>query len=122
MSEKEYEEKVHLVYAGLQVYQDLAVATAIYGEGESIIYPTLGLASEMGEVAGKVKKVLRDNNGEFSDEKRIEIADELGDVLWYAAALARDLKIPLADIAERNLAKLKDRQARGVIQGSGDKR
>lgn len=103
-------------------YQEEAVATAIYGDGDAIIYPALGLVNEAGEVAGKVKKVLRDNDGIFNDEQNTKIADEIGDVLWYMAALARDLGWSLDAIATRNILKLKDRKARGVIQGSGDTR
>jgi len=76
----------------------------------------------MGEVLGKIKKVLRDKNGEFTPETNQAIGDEIGDVLWYMAALARDLNLSLEDIADRNIAKLLDRRARNVIQGSGDNR
>lgn len=103
-------------------YQKKAISTAVYGEGNSITYPTLGLTGEAGEVADKVKKVLRDNNGEFSDEKKLEIAKEIGDVLWYCAALARDLGYDLETIAEMNIDKLFSRRDRGVISGSGDNR
>lgn len=105
-----------------QEYQDKAVATAIYGNGSKIIYPALGLGNEAGEVQGKVKKVLRDNEGIFTPELATKIGDEIGDVLWYMAALARDLGLSLEDIANNNLKKLADRQARNVIQGSGDNR
>ena len=103
-------------------YQSQAVETAIYGAGSTIIYPALGLANEAGEVLGKIKKVLRDKEGVFDQESSKAIGDELGDVLWYIAALARDLDISLEDIADKNIAKLKDRRARNVIQGSGDNR
>lgn len=104
-------------------YQDKAVKTAIYGSGSTIIYPALGLANEAGEVLGKIKKVLRDKEGDFSaQETKIAIADEIGDVLWYIAALSRDIDVPLETIAQRNIEKLLDRQARKVIQGSGDNR
>lgn len=103
-------------------YQEDAVKTAIYNPKYSIVYPALGLANEAGEVLGKIKKVLRDNDGNFNDEQKGKIADELGDVLWYIAATARDLDISLDDIAEGNIAKLKDRQERNVLGGSGDKR
>lgn len=106
----------------LDTYQQDATRTAIYGAGNKIIYPALGLANEAGEVLGKIKKVLRDNNGDFTLEHRVEISKELGDVLWYCAALSNDLGISLDVIAFNNLAKLKDRQTRGVIQGSGDNR
>lgn len=103
-------------------YQDKAVETAIYGAGNKIIYPALGLANEAGEVLGKIKKVLRDKEGVFTEETNKAIGDEIGDVLWYIAALARDLDISLEDVADRNIQKLLDRRARNVIQGSGDNR
>ena len=103
-------------------YQDKAVTTAIYGAGNVVIYPALGLANEAGEVLGKIKKVLRDKNGEFTEETNKAIGDEIGDVLWYMAALCRDLNIQLDDVAENNIYKLLDRQSRNVIQGSGDNR
>lgn len=106
----------------LSEYQKKAVETAIYGEGSKITYPTLGLAGEAGEVADKVKKVLRDNQGAFTDEKNLEIAKELGDVLWYCAALARDLGYDLSIIAQMNISKLQSRKERGKIQGEGDNR
>ncbi len=103
-------------------YEKKALETAVYGAGNEIIYPALGLANEAGEVLGKIKKVLRDNNGEFSGDKKKQIADEVGDVLWYIAAMANDLGISMEEIALSNLVKLKDRQERNVIQGSGDNR
>ena len=103
-------------------YQDEAVRTAIYGVGSKIIYPALGLANEAGEVLGKIKKVLRDKEGVFTEETNLEIGKEIGDVLWYIAALARDLNLDLDVIAESNIIKLRDRQTRNVIQGSGDNR
>ena len=106
----------------LNEYQNKAIETAIYGVGNAIIYPTLGLAGEAGEVADKVKKVLRDSNGQFSDEKKKEIAYELGDCLWYCAALARDLGYTLDEIAYGNIHKLNSRKERNVISGSGDNR
>ena len=103
-------------------YQVKAVETAIYGTGSTIIYPALGLANEAGEVLGKIKKVLRDKDGIFTGETNQAIGDEIGDVLWYMAALARDLGLSLDDIANKNIQKLMDRKARNVIQGSGDNR
>ena len=98
-------------------YQDMASETAVYKTEHSVIYPALGLAAEAGEVANKVKKILRDGN--FNREA---IADEVGDCLWYIAALCRDLNVDMKDLAKNNLRKLHDRKLRGVIQGSGDKR
>lgn len=103
-------------------YQKMALETAIYPKEQKIIYPTLGLTGEAGEVADKVKKVLRDNCGDFTDEKRKEIAKELGDVAWYLAVCANDLGYTLEEICQMNYDKLKSRQQRGVIHGSGDNR
>jgi len=101
-------------------YQDQASKTAIYKH--EVIYPALGLANEAGEVLGKIKKVLRDNDGDFTPEKREEIGEEIGDVLWYIAALSRDLDLCLNGLAQRNLNKLNSRLSRGVLGGSGDNR
>lgn len=106
----------------LNKYQEEAVKNKIYGYGSAIIYPALGLGNEAGEVQGKIKKVLRDNGGKFDKFNKIAIADELGDVLWYLAALAEDLGYTLDEIADLNIAKLTSRRERGVIQGSGDNR
>lgn len=107
-------------------YQADTAATAIYDW--KIIYPALGLANEAGEVLGKLKKMIRDDNsrldgpGSMTDEQRHQIASELGDVLWYVAALARDMNMSLNEVANLNIHKLKDRATRGKIQGSGDDR
>ncbi len=101
----------------MQEYQRAASVTAIYKAEHQVIYPALGLAAEAGEVANKVKKILRD--GDFD---RYAIADEVGDCLWYIAALCRDLNVDMADLANNNLNKLYDRQRRGAISGNGDKR
>lgn len=106
----------------LNAYQRQATKTAIYGEGNKIGYPILGLVGEAGELANKYKKVLRDDGGVISEEKRRQLADELGDVLWYCAALANDLGENLGNIAAFNIMKLLDRQKRNVISGSGDNR
>jgi NTP pyrophosphatase (non-canonical NTP hydrolase) len=98
-------------------YQEQAAQTAIYKAEHAVIYPALGLAAEAGEVANKVKKILRD--GTFNREA---IADEVGDCLWYIAALCRDLNVNMADLAKNNLQKLEDRKRRGKIAGEGDKR
>jgi NTP pyrophosphatase (non-canonical NTP hydrolase) len=103
-------------------YQRKAKKTAIYPQNQTIIYPSLGLAGEVGEVCEKVKKVIRDHGGFFSPMYNEEIAKELGDVFWYLSALASDLGFNLDDIAKMNIDKLKDRQKRGKIQGSGDNR
>ncbi|MDE6367155.1 MAG: nucleoside triphosphate pyrophosphohydrolase family protein [Muribaculaceae bacterium] len=106
----------------LDEYQSAALKTAIYPSEMSIVYPTLGLTGEAGEVADKVKKTIRDNGGRFSDERRRQIALELGDVMWYAATLARDLGYSLDDIAAMNIDKIASRVERGVLHGAGDNR
>lgn len=110
----------------LNEYQDQAASTAIYRDktGTEVLYPALGLGGEAGEVLEKVKKLIRDGDGipNMSLETKRELAKELGDVLWYVAALAGDLDYSLDKIAEINLAKLFSRQERGVIGGSGDNR
>ena len=103
-------------------YQEAAVKTAIYGEQNKIFYPALGLAGEAGEVCNKVKKIFRDNNGQLTEEKREELAAEIGDVLWYCAALANDLGLSLDIIAGLNISKLNLRKQAGTIGGSGDNR
>ena len=98
-------------------YQQQAVETAIYPSTAQVTYPAMGLANAAGAVLGTVTKIIRD--GTFN---RDDIADELGDVLWYAAALARDLNTDLSAIAQRYLDKLASRKERGTLKGSGDKR
>ena len=106
----------------IQTYQDEALSTAIYGEGQKIIYPVLGINGEAGEIAEKIKKILRDKSGEFSDESKQEILKEIGDVLWYCNALCRDLGFTLEDAMILNIEKLKSRRERNMIHGSGDNR
>ncbi len=103
-------------------YQITSSATAVYPETNSIIYCTLGLCGETGEVAEKIKKVLRDNNGELDADSVTAIKLELGDVLWYIAQLATELGLSLDAIAKANIQKTQDRQKRGQLGGSGDNR
>ena len=104
-------------------YQEKSRKTALYPNvGDNYVYPTLGLAGEAGEVAEKIKKVIRDKSGVIDDETRGEIQKELGDALWYVSQIASELKISLDEVAEGNIQKLYDRMDRGVIQGSGDNR
>lgn len=105
------------------VYQSASAHTWTELEGmDAVYYLTMGLASEAGEVAGKVKKALRDHNGVIDQQRSLAIADELGDVLWYIARLADELGWDLNQVARNNIAKLADRKERGVIRGDGDKR
>ena len=111
-----------------QAYKTLAKSTA-----ENISYLSFGLVAEVGEVADKIAKAVRRgdiviNNNEIvsfrGDAFRltVDIADELGDVLWFVAMMARRLGFSLEEVMRRNLDKLADRQARGVIVGDGDSR
>ncbi len=104
----------------LDVYQQVAATYAIYPERSLVTYPMLGLTSEVGELAGKMKKMMRD--GGDPDVYLRSMRSELGDVLWYVAQLATDLGFNFDDIAEENLAKLYDRKERDQIKGSGDDR
>jgi len=107
----------------LDEYQDLAIESAVYDPQFSIVYPALKLSGEAGEVSEKVGKRLRDFSGDLTDpEWQDTVAKELGDVLWYIAALARDIGWTLEEVAEANLSKLASRMERGVIGGSGDDR
>ena len=104
-------------------YQNNARLTAQYPNlGANYIYPTLGLVGEAGEVAEKVKKVIRDKEGIFDKESKIGIKKELGDVLWYLSNLCNEFDFKLEEVALQNLDKLKLRAAKGKISGSGDDR
>jgi NTP pyrophosphatase (non-canonical NTP hydrolase) len=86
-----------------------------------VSYASLGLG-EVGEIQNRVKKIIRDSNGEITDETRETIIKELGDVLWYVAAMCMELNIPMDYVAQKNLNKLFSRRDRGVLHGSGDNR
>ena len=103
-------------------YQKIAKTTAIYPDEYKIIYPALSLVGEAGEVANKVKKIVRDGEDKMSSDWKQQLASEIGDVLWYCAALASDLNMSLGVIASQNKDKLEARLKKGTLQGSGDKR
>ena len=103
-------------------YQREAKETAIYPHNMKILYPALGLTGEAGEVANKVKKIVRDGLDNMPPDWREQIAGELGDVLWYCAAIATDLNMSLGQIAMSNRYKLSSRKQRGMIGGFGDTR
>ena len=104
-------------------YQVESKKTALYpNKGSNFIYPVLGLAGESGEVSEKIKKIIRDDNGVVTEEKRQEIKKELGDVLWYIAQLCTDMKLSMDEVAWFNLQKLFSRQERKQIFGDGDNR
>ena len=104
-------------------YQTKSRKTAKYPPiGHPVIYPTLGLTNEAGEVAGKIKKIFRDKDGFFGETEREALKGELGDVLWYLAQVCTELELSLEDVAEYNLEKLFSRLDRGKIGGDGDNR
>ena len=103
-------------------YQTVAVATAVYPNDICILYPALGLAGEAGEVANKVKKIFRDDGGQVTDDRRAQIAKELGGVLWYVAMVCTDLDLNMGDVARENVAIIASRQDRGTLHGDGDER
>lgn len=109
-----------MIIADFKTYQAQARKTAVYPKELKITYATMGLAGEAGELANKVKKIMR---GDGNRDELIEgIKAEMGDILWYLAALADDLDVELADIAGTSIEKLHSRLARGVIKGGGDAR
>ena len=124
-----YEEMIGHDEMTLDEYQDKA-SSFIFYKG-SLLYPTLGLTGEAGEVAEKVKKLYRDDEINFMREDMTEelepeqarnLAFELGDVLFYIAAIAGDIGYSLEEIADMNISKLTDRQHRNALSGSGDHR
>ncbi len=104
-------------------YSEEAIKTAVYPKDglQSLCYLVLGLCGESGEVAEKLKKIIR-NDEKLTDEKRIELMKELGDVLWYITMLSKELGYDLHNVAKANILKLSDRKDRGVIKGNGDNR
>lgn len=104
-------------------YQKKARETAIYPNmGNEFSYPALGLVGEAGEIANKLKKVIRDNGGCLTDDVRSAVSDEIGDCLWYIAQLATEMGYDLESIAQGNVSKLASRKERGTLTGSGDNR
>ena len=104
-------------------YQQKAAETAIFPKEKALEYLALGLTSEAGEVSGKVKKLIRDGEDvEGFEMKKIAIASEIGDVLWYCAMMAKEVGVPLNEIMKENLKKLHGRKERGTLSGSGDNR
>lgn len=109
-------------------YQKRAIKTDTFGgdatpiTDPAFISKLLGLVDEAGEVAGKFKKIYRDNDSQMTVEKLEDIKKELGDVLWYISVMCSYLGLSFEEVAELNLAKLQDRQARGKLKGSGDHR
>lgn len=106
-------------------YQEKASVTATFTgkqEEHQLMYLALGVCGESGEIAEKIKKIIRNDEGVVSDEKRESIRSEIGDVLWYLSQLSRVLHIPFEDAAQDNIRKIMDRKARGVVKSTGDTR
>lgn len=105
-------------------YQKKALTTVLTTDDQfkDLLHWVLGINGESGEIAEKVKKIIRDKNGKVSEDDKKELAKEIGDVLWYLAVFAEELGVSLEDIAKANLDKLQSRKQRGVLGGSGDNR
>jgi len=104
-------------------YQSKARETAIYPFlGNNFIYPALGVCGEAGEIAEKVKKIIRDDNGRITPESKEKLVTEIGDVLWYLANLATEINVSLDVVAQINLEKLQSRKNRNKLHGDGDNR
>lgn len=103
-------------------YEQKAMETALEYGDQAFNYGGLGLTSEAGEVAGKLKRVIREEDNIVTDEMREILKKELGDVLWYVNFLSVKLGIPLKDIATANIEKLASRKERSTLKGTGDDR
>jgi NTP pyrophosphatase (non-canonical NTP hydrolase) len=104
-------------------YQKKAEITVVYpNKGKNLIYTVLGLVGESGEVAEKIKKIIRDKDGQINEEDKQLLAKELGDVLWYLAMASQELGLSLDYVAGLNIEKLQDRYKREKIHGQGDER
>jgi NTP pyrophosphatase (non-canonical NTP hydrolase) len=86
------------------------------------LYYAFGVCGEAGELAEKVKKLFRDHQGNLTEEYKIEILKELGDILWYMSRLAAHLGSSLAKVAFLNFVKLNSRKNRNKLHGDGDNR
>ena len=120
---KEFMERRGMSTITATEYQQKASETAIFPKQKALEYITLGLTGEAGEIANKVKKLIRDGADEETlEQKKIEIGYEIGDVLWYCAMLAKEVGMNLGHVMVNNINKLHSRKERGTISGSGDNR
>ena len=104
----------------LNEYQEKAMSTAAYPSEYEIVYCTLGINGEAGEIAEKIKKIIRDKNGEYSEEDKRLIALEIGDVMWYCANLANNIGYSFSEVAQMNVDKLESRKRRGAHPDKSD--
>lgn len=103
-------------------YQKWTRTTASYPDRQAVNYCALGLGSEAGEVQSLIKKVIRDNDGIWTDAKVLDLVKELGDVIWYVARLSDEFRISFSEIMEVNIEKLTRRKEDGTIKGEGSDR
>lgn len=103
-------------------YQSRTHATAVYPKDISLLYLTLGLAGEAGEVANKIKKIYRDADGIVHSERKKDLANEIGDCLWYLSELCNVLNLDFGEVAKDNILKLRRRYEQGTIKGEGENR
>ncbi len=108
----------------IDYFQERAQRTAIYRKGNEtdLVYSVLGLNGEAGEIAEHIKKMIRDDAGVLSEERRQKLIKELSDQMWYISAVATDLGVKLSEVCYINIEKLEDRKNRGVLKGSGSDR
>ncbi len=124
MSKNNYKQSL-AIFSGkdFDVYQKFCKSTAVYPKiGKSFVYPLIGLQGEVGEVSEKIKKMFRDDKGKLTDEKKVEIVKELGDVVWYISQLATEFEVRFSDVIKINFEKLSSRKQRDKLHGSGDNR
>lgn len=110
---------------GFNEYQQKAASTAIYregNEGRELFYVALGLAGEAGEFAGEVSKLIRDDKGSLTENRKKKLISEAGDVFWFLAQTCTELGVTMEEVAQANLDKLASRKERGVLNGSGGDR
>ncbi len=104
-------------------YQKTSKETAVYKPGDTVLYYLgLGVTGEAGEIAEKLKKILRNHDGVIDDDARDNLKKEMGDVLWYLSQLSTELGLSFSDVAQTNITKLQDRKDRNVLKGAGDNR
>ena len=103
-------------------YQWRTGHTAIYPQDKALEYLSLGLVSEAGEVAGKVKKIIRDHDSKLTDEMKEALTAEIGDVMWYIAQLCTALDTNMGIVARQNVDKLAKRKQANTLSGDGDNR
>lgn len=116
-------ESFSMAFSDFDDYQKRCKKTAVYPKiGKNFTYPTIGLMGEAGEIANKVKKAIRDDNGKITVERRQEIKEEIGDTMWYISQLSTELGLKLSDVVKSNLEKLSSRKKRGKLHGDGDNR